>query len=220
MFMSACTERAICPAYQSAYIYDKTELQKRFSYFTPDSVPKVMTASKNRYHVIEKMPYKQKVRSLNTIPMKPVYPVLVDTLNMTYVEDDPLALAERDQLDSAAAARPGFKSTYQYKWNVDQYNYVYYFNEILVYPHERAQKEAERAGTTATDVGTAKKKGLFSFLKRDKSSRIDPETGEKLPRQKKEKQPKVKKEKQPKAPKEVPVEPEETPKEEEEDDGF
>ena len=39
LLFSACTQRMICPAYQSAFIYDKNELRKRFSYFQEDSTP-------------------------------------------------------------------------------------------------------------------------------------------------------------------------------------
>ncbi|MBX2963622.1 MAG: hypothetical protein KF687_14010 [Cyclobacteriaceae bacterium] len=86
----------VCPAYQSAFIYDKAELQKKYSYFNEDGEPKVFaSASKNKYLVAEPTTYKKKNRSLQTVVMKPVNPVVPDSLLM-----DDLALAS--DLDRAA----------------------------------------------------------------------------------------------------------------------
>lgn len=71
----------VCPAYQSAFIYDKEELRKRFSYFQDDSTPKVLTASKNKFLIAEETSYKKKIRSIQTIPLKPVNVVLPDSLD-------------------------------------------------------------------------------------------------------------------------------------------
>jgi hypothetical protein len=75
----------ICPAYQSAFIYDKNELRKKFSYFEEDSTPKLLVASKTKYLIAEPMSYRKKLRSLQTVAMKPVNPVLPDS--MTVDED-------------------------------------------------------------------------------------------------------------------------------------
>lgn len=79
--LASCTERMICPAYQSAYIYDKDELRKKFSYFIDDSTPKVYTASKNKYLVAEPVSYARKVRSMQTVAMKPVRVVVPDSIS-------------------------------------------------------------------------------------------------------------------------------------------
>ena len=98
--VSSCAERAICPAYQSAFIHDKSTLDRQFSYFGEDSLPKVqLTASKNKFLLIDKVPYKKKVRSFNTIPMKTVYPVLEDS---TLLTGDVQMLTEMDVVDSIA----------------------------------------------------------------------------------------------------------------------
>jgi hypothetical protein len=81
ILLVSCTERLICPAYQSAYIYDKDELRKKFSYFLDDSTPKVYTASKNKYLVAEPMSYRARVRSLQTVKMKPVPVVVPDSIS-------------------------------------------------------------------------------------------------------------------------------------------
>jgi hypothetical protein len=81
-FLVSCTEKVICPAYQSAYIYDKEALRKKFSYFENDSVPKVRTGGsrKNRYLIAKNVSYKTKTKSLQTVAMKPVQPVVPDSL--------------------------------------------------------------------------------------------------------------------------------------------
>jgi hypothetical protein len=79
--LAACTQRAVCPAYQSAFIYDKDQLRKKFSYFQNDTVPKVFTASKNKYLIAEAMPYRKKVRSLQTVVAKPVMVNVPDSIS-------------------------------------------------------------------------------------------------------------------------------------------
>lgn len=100
--LGACTQRMICPAYQSAFIYDKEALRKKFSYFQDDTTPKVLMASKNKYLIATPTTYQKKVRSLQTVEMKPVYPVVPDSLR-----DDFVPLADLD-----SAARSVIDSTY------------------------------------------------------------------------------------------------------------
>jgi hypothetical protein len=91
----ACTQKMVCPAYQSAYIYDKNELRKKFSYFNEDSTPKILTASKNKYLVAEPISYKRKLNQIKTVPARPVQPVVPDSLRM----DDDIA---KEDLEKAA----------------------------------------------------------------------------------------------------------------------
>lgn len=117
LLFSACTQRTICPAFQSAYIYDKEALRKKFSYFLEDSTPKILTASKNKYLVAEPVSYRKKLRSLNTVVMKDVNPVLPDSMQVTedgllgedgaYGKDGVVPGAELDM-----AARSVIDSTY------------------------------------------------------------------------------------------------------------
>jgi hypothetical protein len=100
---SACTQRTICPAFQSAFIYDKDALRKKFSYFQEDSTPKILTASKNKYLIAEAVPYRRKIARISTVEMKDVMPVVPDSLTM----DDDISLADLD-----AAARSVIDSTY------------------------------------------------------------------------------------------------------------
>ncbi len=105
--LGSCTQRMICPAYQSAFIYDKDELRKKFSYFRQDSTPKILTASKNRYLVAEPVSYRTRLRQLQTVAAKPVPVVVpdslagdVETATNTAIEAD-LDRAARSVIDSA-----------------------------------------------------------------------------------------------------------------------
>src|SRR5688500_18825775 len=111
LILGACTQRSICPAFQSAYIHDKDALRKKFSYFLEDSTPKMLTASKNKYLIAEPTPYRKKVRSLQTVEMKPVPVHVPDSiLNEDSVSMEELDRAARSVIDStfieAVPARP------------------------------------------------------------------------------------------------------------------
>lgn len=97
IMLVSCTERLVCPAYQSAYIYDKDVLRKKFSYFNEDSTPKIYASApgKNKYLIAEPTTYKKKLRSLQTVPAKRVLVVLPDSL-------DPEKQITGAELDSAA----------------------------------------------------------------------------------------------------------------------
>jgi hypothetical protein len=81
LILASCKERLVCPAYQSAFIYDKDQLRKKFSYFAEDSTPKVFTASKTKYLIAEPTPYRKKIRSLQTVPAKKVFVNVPDSLS-------------------------------------------------------------------------------------------------------------------------------------------
>jgi len=104
ILLSACTQKMVCPAYQSAFIYDKDELRKKFSYFKEDSTPKLATVSKTKYLIAEPTTYRQKTRSLQTVEAKPILPIVPDSLLMS----DSAAIAA----DLDKAARSVIDSTY------------------------------------------------------------------------------------------------------------
>jgi hypothetical protein len=105
LMLVSCTQQLVCPAYQSAYIYDKDALRKKFSYFNEDSTPKIYASApgKTKYLIAEPTSYKKKVRSLQTVPAKRVLTVLPDSL-------DPEKAVTGAELDSAA--RSIIDSTY------------------------------------------------------------------------------------------------------------
>ena len=190
LLVQSCTERMICPAYQSAFIHDEEELRKRFSYFNEDSTPKILEASKNRYLMIEPVSYRRKLRSLQTIPMQDIYPQEDDSL----LFDDEFALAEReavtrDLYDSADLVKDHsietepVDSTYvislkKEKFNIDQELYLWYLRKYLVYPDARLQmEELEPAKKEAAEK--KEKKGIIGFFKnlfkkKDKEGELEP----------------------------------------------
>jgi hypothetical protein len=104
LLLGACTQKVVCPAYQSAFIYDKEALRQKYSYFTEDGTPKLASVSKTKYLVAEPTTFKKKTRSLATVEVKPVMPVVPDSLVM----GDSAAIA----LDLDRAARSVIDSTY------------------------------------------------------------------------------------------------------------
>lgn len=161
--LAACnTQRMVCPAYQSSFIYDKEAVRQKFSYFKPDSTPKVYTASKNKYLVAVPESYRKKYRKMQTVEMNPVYPVVPDSLK----EQEEFALAEVDDLDSARGA---VDSVYaitktKEKYNLDQDLYMWYFREMLVLPDVRAAMEKKKENTPEAAQAKKEKKGIKGFF--------------------------------------------------------
>jgi hypothetical protein len=180
---AACTQRMICPAYQSAFIYDKDALKKKFSYFKEDSTPRIFTAStgKSKYLIAVPESYRKKLRSLQTVEMKPVYPVIPDSLKLDKEED--LLLAERDVIDSTAQQTEGIDpsdSLYaitktKEKYNIEQDNYMWYFRNTLVLPDVRAAMDEKKNAKKEKEnpQGKSGKKGFFKNLFKKKEKRKD-----------------------------------------------
>jgi hypothetical protein len=237
--ISACTQRTICPAYQSAFIHDKEELRKKFSYFNADDEPIVRKANKTKYLVAAPVTYREKVNSLNTVPMKAVAINVPDSLkhgtnrdiaadldraarsviDSTYIEDtarpelvassktESVYMISKDKEHHVLKYDP-IKRQYRVdstKYNVDQDNYMWYLRNELVLPDTRISEQEKNEAKQVEAKG--KRKGLFSFLKKDKDA--TPKT-------------KTKREKKVKATvkeTETPIV-EDAKQEEEEDDGF
>jgi hypothetical protein len=176
LMLSSCTQRLICPAYQSAFIYDKDVMKKKFSYLKEDSTPKIFTASssKNKYLVAVPESYRKKLRALQTVEMKPIYPEIPDSLKIE--SEGNLLLAERDIADSVAGQPSSGldpeDSAYaitkaKEKFNVEQDNYMWYFRNVLVLPDVRAAMESKDKTEESANPASDKKdkKGPFGFLK-------------------------------------------------------
>jgi hypothetical protein len=171
--VSACTQRLICPAYQSAFIYDKEALRRHFSYFKEDATPKVLASRQTKYLVAVPESYRKKLRSLRTVEMKPVYPVIPDSLRLD--KDVNLLMAETDAADSAAGAADSVETEYaitktKEKYNLDQDLYMWYFRKILVMPDVRAAMENKKAQADEKQKAErqAGKKKWRLFGRRDK----------------------------------------------------
>jgi hypothetical protein len=106
LLLGSCTQKLICPAYQSAFIHDQDALRKKFSYFKEDSTPKLVTVSKNKYLIIPEQSYRKKIKSMKTVEMKTVKVTLPDSLQPKYNKDktkeSEFKGAEQDAGDSTA----------------------------------------------------------------------------------------------------------------------
>lgn len=192
--LGACTQRMICPAYQSAFVHDQAALSRRVSYFNEDSTPKILTVSKNKYLIIPEQSYRKKIRSMQTVAMKPVYTVVPDSLQekkaneFAGAESDSTVTPPADSLkqekkkDSVYVISTdrevrillySFDSSKYRIENVmftsDQDNYMWYFRDVLVLPDVRAALESEKnakEGKTADGkaIKKAKKGGFFKNL--------------------------------------------------------
>jgi len=161
--LGACTQRMVCPAYQSSFIYDKEAVRAKFSYFQEDSTPKVFTASKSKYLIAVPESYRKKYRKMQTVEMTPVYPVIPDSVKQqqTYM------LAEADDVDSlsASAADSVYAITKtKEKYNLDQDLYMWYFRDVLVLPDVRAAIEKKNEAKEAPAESKNEKKGIKGFF--------------------------------------------------------
>jgi hypothetical protein len=203
------TQKMICPAYQSAFIFDKPTAREAFVHYNEDksqprellasnsktltlpprdsswensvvlpgpSLPKEKRNKRTRYLLLPEKTYRKALRALQTVEMKPVYPVKKkDSLNGNIAKLlDSAARSINDTLtstDKIASTKPESKEDSVYvislekeKFNVDQDNYMWYFRNILVLPDVRIAMEGakEDAKTTAKKE---KKKGFFGFFK-------------------------------------------------------
>lgn len=187
--LGSCTQRMICPAYQSAFIYDPLALHRRFSYFNEDSTPKILTVSKNKYLIIPEQSYRKKIRSMQTVEMRPIYPKVPDSLQMK--KEDAVPGAEQDASDSLAIAKADsltrakepVDSAYaiskdkevrllkfdpdsmkyrveNIKFTAEQDNYMWYFRDVLVLPDVKAAlKEEKNVKSGKAAKAKAKAKG-------------------------------------------------------------
>ena len=190
LILASCANKMICPAYQSTFIHDKETLRKKFSYFENDSLPKVYTASKTKYLIAVPESYRKRYRKMQTVEMKPIYPIKEDS---TLAEDSIVTKSPLDsllRLDSAAisgldsltrakldSARLNSEdsiyviSTAKEKFNIEQENYMWFFRKELILPDVRLSKIKETA-KEAPASGTKEKKGFLRklmFWKKDKN---------------------------------------------------
>jgi hypothetical protein len=160
--LGACTQRMVCPAYQSSFIYDKEAVRAKFSYFQDDSTPKIYTASKSKYLIAVPESYRKKYRKMQTVEMTPVYPVIPDSIK----EQQEYMLAEADAPDSASTVVDTVYAITKTKerYNLDQDLYMWYFREMLVLPDVRAA--LEKKNEVKEEVKKEKKgiKGFFQNL--------------------------------------------------------
>ncbi|MBL7863057.1 MAG: hypothetical protein JNJ65_17980 [Cyclobacteriaceae bacterium] len=206
--LSACTQRLICPAYQSSFIYDKPTQREKFVYYNESTtqprdvlasnsktitlpprdsswvnsdvlkgpaLPQVRRVKKDRYLLLPEKTYKQALKALRTVEMKPVYPKKADSLDLKS-ELDSAARSVSDTVSAqGAASQPVEDSVYvitktKEKYNLDQDAYMWYFRDVLVLPDVRAAMMEEGKVQAAKKKSEAKG-GFFKnlFKKKDKN---------------------------------------------------
>ncbi|CAN5534001.1 hypothetical protein BH23BAC1_BH23BAC1_30220 [soil metagenome] len=160
----------ICPAFQSTYVLEEDSRQKFFSLFGEDSLPKSKVfIKKNRYGMIVKVRYREKLNDLRTVKMKSIYPppqidsVVVDEDAFVNVNVDP----EEDTLELEASVKNN------QRYNNDQRAYMYYIGDDIARVYEKrmaAQKKVlkEREEIKALDPPKADRKTLKEERKRKK----------------------------------------------------
>lgn len=185
LLLGSCAPPYVCPAYQSAFIHDKTALQKHFSYFVNDSTPKMYEVRKTRYLIAEPVSYRKRNREMKTVKMEKIYPVLPDpsVLDSLGKPTDSLAVVRADSIAAAMQKESGlvpkslnFKITKtKEKYNEDQEYYMWFLRKSLVLPDIRYHllkqqegREAEAAAARAAQAaqGETGKKGIGKLLQK------------------------------------------------------
>ncbi len=202
MLSACNTQRMICPAYQSNFYFDKSKQKEAFVFYNENkNQPREVLASNSKTlnlpprdstwdnsHVIQgpslpferklkkerylQKTYKQALRALQTVPMKPVYPKIGEDSADIKKELDSAARSVTDTITTSATVAPKEQqedSVYvitkeKEKFNLDQDNYMWYFRDVLVLPDVRQGMEAAKADKEeASPIKT--KKGFFSMFK-------------------------------------------------------
>jgi len=219
LVLGSCTQRLICPAYQSAFIYDKPTQREKFVYYNENptqprevlasnsktitlpprdstwlksdamkgpALPQVRRSKKGRYLLLPEKTYKQALRSLRTVEMKPVYPKKPDSLDIK-AKLDSAARSITDTLTAQSAqSKPAGDTVYaitktKEKYNMDQDIYMWYFRDVLVLPDVRAAMMEEGAAKAASKKSSKKTKGgffknLFKKKNKNDSTSVDVES--------------------------------------------
>jgi len=220
LVLGSCTQRLICPAYQSSFIYDKPTAKEKFVYYNESTTqPREVLASANsktitlpardstwaksdalpgpalphvrkkskkgRYLLLPEKTYKQALKALRTVEMKPIYPKKeTDSLDIA-AELDSAARSISDTL-TGEPTKPKQAEDSAYaitktkeKYNLDQDAYLWYFRDVLVLPDVRAAMMEEGEVQAAKKKSAKKAKGGFFskiknlFKKKDKKQKAD-----------------------------------------------
>ena len=169
--MTSCFQKSTCPAYYSKYILDQQEIQKRFSLFEIDTLPKsdIGYVNKNKYGIIEEKPYWLKYREMKDIPMVTIYPEIVDSILMVRTIADSLGA---DSL-GVTSSRPFLRNM-----NYDQLIYNSLYLDLLIPPEEEediTEELLDKAVGEEVGIDEEKpRKGLKDLFRR-KKKKSEPE---------------------------------------------
>src|SRR5690606_2976958 len=138
--LSSCQSKMICPAFQSAFIYNDSTRAQLFAYFDHDSLPsQTVYSSKTKYGIIEKVKRKKRVSQMRVVKMEKVFPEKDPAYDSLMLALNTVAVAENLDLDSLIGAEPQF----QYNYNVEQENYMRLFGKYLPQPKAPPSEETE-----------------------------------------------------------------------------
>lgn len=121
----------ICPAFQSAFIYNDNEREKLFAYFGEDSLPLLHgQTNKSKFGIIEDMTRRKRKDNFRTVKMERIYPE-------KELEDDSLLLALNSPLEGEGGNIDSLINAPQekvYHYNVEQANYNRLFGKYIYKP--------------------------------------------------------------------------------------
>lgn len=178
LYLSACQQKMICPAYHSYFILDVEETKNTFSLFGADSLPKKnWDVDKEKYGIAKEIPEEKKLKEMRIISMNSIYKKIEDPFEQFSRE-----FAESDStiyVDSAAVlARSRGDHDFQ---NIDQMIYLHHFGKYLprrgLMEDDIAQDLKEEEPMIATEGieeearPAKKKRRLWPFGKKDKKSK-------------------------------------------------
>lgn len=192
---TACTvQKRVCPAYQSAFIFDKNTRENHFSYYN-NHFKETMTVTASSGKSIEippkdtlwmlrsvgldgpAIPFQKKVKRNKylLLPKKSYRKALklMRTVERKFVYEayDSAKMEKTHRLDSISLLDSAYRiSEAREKFNLDQDAYMWYFKDQLLLPDARWEKFDKLVEEEKLAKETAKKnrKGLFSFLRRKK----------------------------------------------------
>ena len=83
LYLSACQQKMICPAYHSYFILDVDETRNKFTLFGADSLPKQnWEVDKKKYGIASEVADAQKIEEMRIISMESVYKKIEDPIKI------------------------------------------------------------------------------------------------------------------------------------------
>ncbi len=130
----------ICPAFQSAFVYNDDKREKLFAYFGEDSLPLLQgQTNKNKFGIIEDITRRKRKDNFRTVKMERIYPE-------KELEDDSLLLALNTPLEGEGGNLDSLINAPQeqmYNYNVEQANYNRLFGKYIYKPPPPEPEEVE-----------------------------------------------------------------------------
>ncbi|NJN25923.1 MAG: hypothetical protein HC819_08125 [Cyclobacteriaceae bacterium] len=183
VYLSACQQKMICPAYHSYFILDVDETKNTFSLFGPDSLPKkTWEVDKEKYGIAKEIPREKKLKEMRIISMNSVYKKLEDpfaNFQREFAESDSVIY-----IDSAAVmAQSQTDRDFQ---NIDQMIYLHHFGKYLpkkgedrdLLKEDLKEEEPLIADDEADQLPPEKKKKFWPFGNKKQKTNDNPEEEE------------------------------------------